>query len=69
MRNSKIYIGYRLLKQIMVTIQKTSHNQLIITIPKIIAEFKQLDKGTKVIFKEHTKNTLLLEIVRDSDKE
>ncbi len=47
----------------MVTVQKTPNNQLILTIPKKLAEFKNIDKGTEIIFREHTKNTLIIEIV------
>ena len=46
----------------MVKVQKTSNSQLIITIPKKIAEFKGIDKGTKIIFKEHGRNSLIIEI-------
>ena len=46
----------------MVTVQQTPNDQLIITIPKKIAEFKDITKGTKILFREHTKNSLLLEI-------
>lgn len=46
----------------MVKVQKTSNEQLIITIPKKIAEFKGIDKGTEIIFREHTKSSLIMEI-------
>ena len=46
----------------MVKVQKTSNDQLILTIPKKIAEFKGIDKGTKIIFREHKKNSLIIEI-------
>ncbi|MBR9699698.1 hypothetical protein GOV09_04540 [Candidatus Woesearchaeota archaeon] len=46
----------------MVKVQKTPNNQLIITLPKKIAEFKGIDKGTEVVFREHTKNTFIIEI-------
>jgi len=49
----------------MLKVQKTKNNQLIITIPKKIAEFKDIDKGTKIIFKEHTKNSLIMLIVKE----
>ena len=48
----------------MVKVQKTSNEQLILTIPKKIAEFKGIDKGTKIIFREHTKNSLIIEILK-----
>jgi bifunctional DNA-binding transcriptional regulator/antitoxin component of YhaV-PrlF toxin-antitoxin module len=46
----------------MVKVQKTPNNQLIITIPRKIAEFKGIDKGTEIIFKEGEKNTLIIEL-------
>ena len=49
----------------MVKVQRTPNDQLIVTIPKKIAEFKGINKGTKVVFKEHTKNSLVIEIVKD----
>jgi len=51
----------------MVKVQKTTNDQIILTIPKKIAEFKGIDKGTKVIFKEHTKNSIIIEIVKEED--
>lgn len=48
----------------MVKVQKTPNEQLILTIPKKIAEFKNIDKGTELIFREHTKNSLIIEIVK-----
>ena len=52
----------------MVKVQKTPNNQLIITIPKKIAEFKDIDKGTEVAFKEHTKNSFIIEINRKKER-
>ncbi|MBS3136350.1 hypothetical protein J4401_05305 [Candidatus Woesearchaeota archaeon] len=50
----------------MVRVQKTTNNQLILTIPRLIAEFKGVNKGTEVVFKDHKKDSLILEIVRNS---
>jgi antitoxin component of MazEF toxin-antitoxin module len=52
----------------MVKVQKTPNNQLILTIPKKIAEFKDIDKGTEVTFKEHTKNSFIIEIKRKKER-
>ncbi len=49
----------------MVKVQRTPNNQLIITVPKKIAEFKGIEKGTRVVFREHTKNSLIIEIVKE----
>ncbi len=47
----------------MVKIQKLPSGQLVITIPKRIAEYEGLDKGIELEFKKH-KEGFLLEIVR-----
>ncbi|MFH1317375.1 MAG: hypothetical protein ABII01_07680, partial [Candidatus Woesearchaeota archaeon] len=46
----------------MVKIQKLPTGQLVITIPKVLAEYEQLDKGMEVEFKK-AENGFLLEIV------
>ena len=53
----------------MVKVQKTSNEQLILTIPKKIAEFKGIDKGTEVMFREHTKNSLIIEVIKKDKKQ
>ncbi len=45
----------------MVKIQKLQSGQLVITIPKRLAEYEGLDKGTEIEFKKH-KNGFILEI-------
>lgn len=45
----------------MVKIQKLPSGQLVITIPKKIAEYEGLDKGMEVNFKKHD-NGFVLEI-------
>ncbi len=45
----------------MVKIQKLPSGQLVITIPKVIAEYEGLKKGMKLEFKKH-KNGFLLEV-------
>lgn len=52
----------------MVKVQKTSNNQLILTIPKKLADFKGIDKGSEIIFKEHTKNSFIIEIKKSNSK-
>ncbi|MBS3144834.1 Ig-like domain-containing protein [Candidatus Woesearchaeota archaeon] len=49
----------------MVKIQKLSNGQLILTLPKKIAEFKNWDNGTEVLFKEHTKDSLIIQERKD----
>ncbi len=44
----------------MVKIQKLQSGQLVITIPKMLAEYEGLDKGMEVSFKKH-KNGFILE--------
>lgn len=45
----------------MVKIQRLPSGQLIITIPKMLAEYEGLDKGTELEFKKH-KNGFILQI-------
>ncbi len=52
----------------MVRIQKLPNGQLIITIPKRLAEFKGWGKGIRMEFKDHTKDSIIL-AVSDSEKE
>ncbi|MBW2966833.1 hypothetical protein KY342_07050 [Candidatus Woesearchaeota archaeon] len=43
----------------MVKIQKLTSGQLVITIPKVIAEYEGLEKGMDLDFKKHEKGFLL----------
>ena len=43
----------------MVKIQKLPSSQLVITIPKRIAEYEGLDKGMEIEFKKHKEGFLL----------
>ena len=52
----------------MVKIQKLPNGQLIITIPKRLAEFKGWDKGTDMIFRDHTKDSIILAL-NEQEKE
>lgn len=45
----------------MVKIQKLPSGQLVITIPKRLAEYEGLNKGTELEFKKH-KDGFILEI-------
>lgn len=46
----------------MVKIQKLPNGQLVLTLPKQLAEYKGWDKGTEVIFKDHSPNSFILEL-------
>ena len=48
----------------MVKIQKLPSGQLVITIPKVLAEYEGLEKGTEVEFKKH-KDGFILRIIKD----
>ena len=48
----------------MVKIQKLQTGQLVITIPKILAEYEGLEKGMDIEFKKHKKG-FILEIIKD----
>lgn len=43
----------------MVKIQKLPSGQLVITIPKVIAEYEGLEKGMELEFKKHNKGFIL----------
>jgi antitoxin component of MazEF toxin-antitoxin module len=47
----------------MVKIQELPSGQLVITIPKRLAEYEELKKGMEVDFKKH-KAGFILEIIR-----
>ena len=49
----------------MVKVQKLPSGQLVITIPKILAEYEGLEKGAEVEFKKH-KNGFILEIKKEA---
>jgi|TARA_Y100000310_G_C20570370_1_gene757688 bifunctional DNA-binding transcriptional regulator/antitoxin component of YhaV-PrlF toxin-antitoxin module len=56
----------------MVKIQKLPSGQLVITIPKKIAEYEDLSKGTELEFKKHKQGFLLKkkkhEVTQNEDK-
>lgn len=52
----------------MIKIQKLPNGQLVITIPKKLAELKNWDKGTILIFKDRDLNSLILEKVEESNE-
>ncbi|MFH1849446.1 MAG: hypothetical protein ABH879_04640 [archaeon] len=45
----------------MVKIQKLPNGQLVITVPKQLAILKGWDKGTIVVFKDHSKKSFIIE--------
>lgn len=49
----------------MVKIQKLPSGQLVITIPKRLAEYEGLEKGVDLIFKKH-RDGFLLEIGKET---
>lgn len=51
----------------MVKIQKLPSGQLVITIPKVLAEYEGLVKGTEVEFKKH-KEGFILEVKKKKRK-
>ena len=51
----------------MVKIQQLPSGQLVITIPKRLAEYEGLEKGMNVKFKKHKKG-FILEIIRNLKK-
>ena len=53
----------------MVKIQKLPNGQLVITIPKRLAELKGWDKGINLVFKDHTKDSFILMIKKEAKEE
>ena len=51
----------------MVKIQKLPSGQLVITIPKILAEYEGLEKGAEIEFKKH-KDGFILKITKKEQK-
>jgi len=51
----------------MVKIQRLKNNQLVITIPKNLAELLGWDKGDDIIFKLNTKESFILEKKRKNE--
>jgi len=47
----------------MVKLQRLPNGQLVLTLPKQLAQLKGWDKGTKLIFKEHSPDSFILEAV------
>ncbi len=45
----------------MVKVQQLPNGQLILTVPKKLAEFKGWKKGTIVKFKDHAPNAFIIE--------
>lgn len=53
----------------MVKIQKLSNSQLVITIPKRLAELKGWDKGTDLVFREHSADSFIIAVRKDEEKQ
>ncbi|HLC60209.1 MAG TPA: hypothetical protein VJJ52_02160 [Candidatus Nanoarchaeia archaeon] len=51
----------------MVKIQKLPSGQLVITLPKLLAEYEGLKKGMELDFKKH-KDGFILEIKRNNSE-
>lgn len=49
----------------MVKVQQLPSGQLILTIPKVLAEYEGLEKGMEVEFRKH-KEGFLLEVKKES---
>jgi antitoxin component of MazEF toxin-antitoxin module len=52
----------------MVKIQQLPSGQLVITIPKLLAEYENLEKGMEIEFKKH-EDGFLLEIRKEKKTE
>ena len=49
----------------MVKVQQLPNGQLILTVPKKLAEFKGWKKGTIVQFKDHSANAFIIEAAEE----
>ena len=49
----------------MVKIQKLPNGQLVITIPKQIALLKGWGKGTKIIFQDQDKDSIIIKVEKN----
>ena len=52
----------------MVKIQKLPNGQYVITLPKQLVMLKEWAKGTEIVFKEHTKNSFVIEKKGDNNE-
>lgn len=52
----------------MVKLQKLPNGQLVLTIPKQLAALKGWDKGIIITFKEHDKNSFIIEAISRNNK-
>jgi len=53
----------------MVKIQQLPNGQLILTVPKKLAEFKGWKKGVIVRFKDHSPNSFIIEATEEGKTE
>lgn len=53
----------------MVKIQKLPNGQLVITVPKRLAELKGWGKGSNLIFKDHSPDSFVLMLKKEDGKE
>ncbi len=51
----------------MVKIQQLPNGQLILTVPKKLAEFKGWKKGTIVRFKDHSQASFIIEAITEEE--
>ena len=53
----------------MVKIQRLPNGQLVLTLPKQLAQYKGWDKGTEVVFKDHSPTSFILVAKPKQDEE
>ena len=53
----------------MVKIQKLPNGQLVITVPKRLAELKGWDKGTDLVFRDHSKDSFIIMVKKEKKEE
>jgi len=52
----------------MVKIQELPNGQLVLTVPKKLAEFKGWKKGTIVKFRDHSQTSFIIEAVSEESE-
>jgi bifunctional DNA-binding transcriptional regulator/antitoxin component of YhaV-PrlF toxin-antitoxin module len=52
----------------MVKIQELPNGQLVITIPKRLAEYEGLDKGDELVFEKHEKGFILKRVSEEKTR-
>ena len=53
----------------MVKIQRLPNGQLVVTIPKRLAELKNWGKGTEITFRDHSQDSFIIIASKEAESE